>query len=217
MTARLDGEQKGGNPLLPDTQGGGLHYDRSHRKLTKDGFESAAHLTAYAQKSIMVVVGKRRLPSSYSISREAGGDHEVAVYLFRLGSTPGCRLVDIAVCNLESGNGFDSPHDFPRHGGIVFIDDTDGYVLHLSVSEDSGHEEDTEQWQHDAHPEIETSRDHPYKFSSKNPNKLTIHHTILKIVHYQLSIVNSTNTDIPGRSPSTFLTGRACTSNVRRS
>ena len=56
MTARLDGEQKGGNPLLPDTQGGGLHYDRSHRKLTKDGFESAAHLTAYAQKSIVVVV-----------------------------------------------------------------------------------------------------------------------------------------------------------------
>ena len=103
MTARLDGEQKGGNPLLPDTQGGGLHYDRSHRKLTKDGFESAAHLTAYAQKSIVVVVGKRRLPSGYGISREAGGDHEVAVYLFRLGSTPGCRLVDIAVCSLKVG------------------------------------------------------------------------------------------------------------------
>src|SRR5699024_5443466 len=85
MTARLDGEQKGGNPLLPDTQGGGLHYDRSHRKLTEDGFESAAHLTAYAQKSIVVVVGKRHLPSGYGISREAGGDHEVAVYLFRLG------------------------------------------------------------------------------------------------------------------------------------
>ena len=151
-----------------------MHHDRGHRKLAEDGFESATHLTAYAQESIVIVVGKRRLPSGHDISRETSRDHQVAVYFFRLGGTPGSRLVGIAMHNLESRDGFDCPHDFPRHGGIISIDNTDGYVLHLPIPEDRGHEEDAEQRQHDTHPEIETSRDHPYKFSSKNPYEWTI-------------------------------------------
>ena len=122
-----------------------MHHDRGHRELAKDGFESAAYLTPYAQEGIMVVVGKRRLSSGYGVGREAGGDHKVTIYLFRLGGTPGSCFVGIVAGDLEGGDSFDGPHDFPRHGGIVFIDDTDGYVLHLPVTEDRRHEEDAEQ------------------------------------------------------------------------
>lgn len=116
--------------------------------------ERRHQLAAYREEGIVVIIGERCVSSRHRLLFEAGRDDEVAVYVLPLQCPAGVGFVGEVLRHTEGGGGRDAPGDIARSGSVVQVDDTHGNVLHLSVSEDGGHEEQTEQRQHDADAEV---------------------------------------------------------------
>ena len=116
--------------------------------------ERRHQLATYREEGIVVIIGERCAGSRHRLLFEAGRDDEVAVYVLLLQ----CRRASASSvkCSVtrKVGGGRDAPGDIARSGSVVQVDDTYGDVLHLSVSEDGGHEEQTEQRQHEADAEV---------------------------------------------------------------
>ena len=148
------GEQKGLYLFSADSQSFGLHHDGRERHGGKRILERRHQLAAYRKKGIVVIIGERCASSRHRLLFEAGRDDEVAVYVLLLQCPAGVGFVGEVLRHTEGGGGRDAPGDIARSGSVVQVDDTYGDVLHLSVSEDGGHEEQTEQRQHEADAEV---------------------------------------------------------------
>lgn len=139
------GEQKGLYLFSAYSQCFGLHHDGGECNGSKRILERRHQLAAYREEGIVVIIGERCVSSRHHLLFEAGRDDEVAVYVLPLQCPAGVGFVGEVLRHTEGGGGRDAPGDIARSGSVVQVDDTHGNVLHLSVSKNGGHEEQTEQ------------------------------------------------------------------------
>ena len=160
MGLQVDGQDKAFDPAfrraLPDSRRG----DRRDRQVRQNRFEGAVEFDSYAQQGEMVVIGQRGVSTSQQIRFEVVRDHYIGVYLLFLHGV--ARRLGVCVAGRYAGsrNRRDGARDLPGGGRLVEVDDADRDIFHLSAAEDRGHEQNAEQGQRDAYPEVKPSGYH---------------------------------------------------------
>ena len=194
----------------------GLHGFLPHcsRPQRTDGLEVAIQQGARRERGIAVVERNLRSSGSQQLSCRSFRYIQVGIDLVPLDGLTGLLHTVVVAHHLTGLEAVELTDQGACGGRVVEIDNAHGHISRLTFAKDGGEEYDDGNREHHHAETIDGVLSQYATFTAGNTEypcqRITLQ---LSTINYQFFIMS----DIPGRKPSNFSTGRAFTSKVFRS
>ena len=107
--------------------------------------ESTMYFATHTQQCIMIIIGQSHFLAIHYLSFKANRDTQISINIFLLHISTRLCLIGIILSDTKSRIYLNHTNDLPGSNRIITIHDTNGKILHLSVTKNCSHKKKRKQ------------------------------------------------------------------------